>query len=317
MNNSGSNASFRPPNTVEIGDAGTPGSLPDLPRKFIVASYNIRYGVGCHLIPSGLLRKAGLRVPRKRTEAIAKNIRRAARALTDGRLCPPVDLLALQESDNATTRSGGHHLAAELAHEMGLSWVHAPAGIPRGIPPQQREWWLDFEEQIGLHDEGDTGVALLSRFTLSKVVRIDLPWHDCPWRPRVSLAATLGRNERQLRVFNAHIDPHGPVGNQLQQLKFVLDEADRTEGPVLLLGDFNTLSNQKCIEARHLAESRGFQTPFPTGTATWRGAGLRFHADWIFIRRAMITRWGVVRPLSVSDHWPVWAEVQFSGSMNE
>ena len=41
-----------------------------------------------------------------------------------------------------------------------------------------------------------------------------------------------------------------------------------------------------------------------------RGAGLRMHADWIFSRGLKITRWGVARPLHVSDHWPIWAEVE-------
>jgi len=33
-----------------------------------------------------------------------------------------------------------------------MNWVHAPAGIPRGVPPKTRQWWLDFEEQIGLDE---------------------------------------------------------------------------------------------------------------------------------------------------------------------
>ena len=76
------------------------------------------------------------------------------------------------------------------------------------------------------------------------------------------------------------------------------------------MGDFNTLSKQKCIETRRFLESRGYTTPLPTGTATWRGALLRFHADWIFARDVKISRWGVARPLNVSDHWPIWAEVE-------
>jgi len=52
-----------------------------------------------------------------------------------------------------------------------------------------------------------------------------------------------------------------------------------------------------------------FSTPFPTSIATWRGAGLRFHADWIFVRDLQADRWGVARPLKVSDHWPIWAEI--------
>ena len=67
--------------------------------------------------------------------------------------------------------------------------------------------------------------------------------------------------------------------------------------------------HQKCIETREFLEARGYTTPFPTGTATWRGGGLRMHADWIFVRGVKIERWGVARPLNVSDHWPIWAEV--------
>ena len=33
---------------------------------------------------------------------------------------------------------------------MGMHWVHAPAGIPRGIAPAKRQWWLDFEEPIAI-----------------------------------------------------------------------------------------------------------------------------------------------------------------------
>jgi endonuclease/exonuclease/phosphatase family metal-dependent hydrolase len=79
---------------------------------------------------------------------------------------------------------------------------------------------------------------------------------------------------------------------------------------VIIMGDFNTLSREKCLETRNFLESRGYTTPIPTGTATWRGAGLRMHADWIFARGLNFLRWGVARPLHVSDHWPIWAEVQ-------
>jgi endonuclease/exonuclease/phosphatase family metal-dependent hydrolase len=190
-----------------------------------------------------------------------------------------------------------------------MSWVHVPAGIPRGEKPKPRQWWLDFEEQIGLHDPGDTGVALLSHFRLEDVRRIDLPWKECAWRPRLSVGATIRVGTRAIRIFNSHIDPHSSANGQIEQLEVVLDLADRSKRPTVMLGDFNTLSRRKCIDTRRLIESRGFITPFPTGTATWRGAGIRLHADWIFVRDLNITRWGVARPLKVSDHWPIWAEI--------
>ena len=123
------------------------------------------------------------------------------------------------------------------------------------------------------------------------------------------MGATIALGEWRVRLFNVHVDPHGPLDNQHQQLKVVLEHAGRHDGPSVILGDFNTLSKQKAIEIRRLMESIGYTTPFPTGTPTWRGAGLRFHADWIFARGVSVVRWGVARPLNVSDHWPIWAEV--------
>lgn len=279
------------------------------PSKLVIASYNIRYGVGQFLISTGLLRKAGLNLPRRRSQVVAENIRHAAQVFATASQSPPLDILALQEADKETGRAGLHHVAKELAQELDMSWVHAAAGIPRGQPPQPRQWWLDFEEQIGLFDPGDTGVALLSHLPLYEITRIDLPWEECPWRPRLSLGATVRVANRDVRVLNCHIDPHPAISGQLEQIEVVLAEADKANGPVVLLGDFNTLSKQKCLDTRRIIESRGFSTPFTTGTPTWRGAGIRLHADWIFVRDLNVTRWGVVRPLNTSDHWPIWAEI--------
>jgi|SRR6266850_3788648 len=296
------------------GDSAGESANPEA-SKIIVASYNIRYAVGQFLISSGLLRKAGLLGSRQRASKVANHIQAAASAFSDATLLPRVDVLALQEADKRTQRAGEHHVARELAEELGMNWIHVPAGIPRGQKPKARQWWLDFEEPIGLYDPGDTGVALLSRLPFSDVTRIDLPWKECPWRPRLAMAATIsvGRadsaGKRKLRIVNAHVDPHAAVGGQLEQLELLIGEAEAFNGPTLILGDFNTLSKRKALETRNLLESHGYSTPFPTGTPTWRGAGIRLHADWIFYRDLEIKRWGVARPLNVSDHWPIWAEV--------
>jgi endonuclease/exonuclease/phosphatase family metal-dependent hydrolase len=294
---------------LEFGDVQPQPSGDSESSKLVLASYNIRYAVGRFLISSGLLRKVGISSNQKRPRQVGENIRRTAEIFNTNKLMPVPDVVALQEADKQTTRAGGHHVARELAEAMKLSWVHAPAGIPRGQKPVARQWWLDFEEQIGLHDEGDTGVALLSRFPMEDVTRLDLPWHECPWRPRLAMAATISLGNKKLRILNAHVDPHAAIGGQLEQLEVLVAEAKKHTGPTLIVGDFNTLSRYKCAETRSFMEARGFQTPIPTGTATWRGAGIRLHADWIFYRDVRITNWGVARPLNVSDHWPIWAEV--------
>src|SRR5215204_6380449 len=129
---------------IEFGDTVPAKSSSDAPSRLIIASYNIRYAVGQFLISSGLLRKAGFNLPRHRVQTVGENIRIAARAFSEGLRLPPVDILALQEADKGTVRTGGHHVARELAEQLQMSWVHAPAGIPRGIEPKDRQWWLDF-----------------------------------------------------------------------------------------------------------------------------------------------------------------------------
>ncbi len=296
---------------IEFGEIEAAGKSGENVSKLIVASYNIRYAVGRFLISGGLLRKARVQSSKGRERTVAENIHTAARTFSEGELLPRVDVLALQEADKRTARAGGHHVARELAESLGAAWVHVPAGIPRGQKPKLRQWWLNFEEPIGLYDEGDTGVALLSHFPMSEVTRIDLPWKECPWRPRLAMGATIAVGARRLRIINAHVDPHAAVGGQLEQLEALQDHAKRSIHPTLILGDFNTLSRNKAVETRNFLESHGYTTPFPTGIATWRGAGIRLHADWIFGRGVAIGRWGVARPLNVSDHWPIWAEVIF------
>jgi endonuclease/exonuclease/phosphatase family metal-dependent hydrolase len=292
---------------LEFGERVNHQPVEPNPKRLVIASYNIRYARGPYLIYGGLRRKLGLMNLQRRPQHVAQLISDAAHAFTNGRLLPPVDILALQEADKRTARTGGHHVAQELAAQLNMNWAHAPAGIPRGIKPVKRQWWLDFEEPIALHDPGDTGVALLSRLPIEDVARIDLPWEECPWRPRLALAATVGG----IRIFNAHVDPHAECEGQLAQLQMIGDLADQVADPVIIMGDFNTLSKQKRVETRTFLESRGYTTPIPTGTGTWRGAGLRMHADWIFSRGLNITRWGVARRLfQVSDHWPIWAEVE-------
>ena len=297
---------------LEFGAATAQPSIGSKRDKLVFASYNIRYAVGRYLISSGVLRKVGINPPLQRSNAVARNIAAAAVAFSEGELLPRADILALQEADNQTARSGGRHVARELAARLNMDWIHAPAGIPRGVAPKKRQWWLDFEEQIALNDPGDTGIALLSRLSLKDVTRIDLPWHECAWRPRVALAATVTMGDSDIRVVNAHIDPHPAAAGQLEQLEIMMDQA-ASELPTVVMGDFNTLSKDKCVQTRRLLEFRGYTTPLPTGTATWRGALLRFHADWIFVRGVKIKRWGVARPLNVSDHWPIWAEIGVGG----
>jgi endonuclease/exonuclease/phosphatase family metal-dependent hydrolase len=181
-----------------------------------------------------------------------------------------------------------------------------------GINPEKKQWYLDFEEPIHMFDEGDTGVALLSRLAFENVRRVELPSFGCAWRPRVAVASEFTVRQNRITVVNVHIDPHASTDDQLRQHEAVIGVIDEAGTPAVIVGDFNTLSAVACQKVRAYLEERGFTTPFTDSQPTWRAGLLKLHPDWIFGRGVKFDRWGVCRPLKVSDHWPVWAELSFS-----
>ncbi len=306
-------ASFNSLDSAEIEHGSfAPATQSEAQTKLIIATYNIRYAVGSFLISGSLFRRVGLKWHGRRTHLVMRHIQRAARALADGARLPAVDVLALQEADNQTARAGGIHVARELARELEMHYAHASLNLPRGEGPKSKQWYLDFEEHIAQDDTGDTGLAMLSRLPLAEVSRIDLPWTECAWRPRLALETVIRAGKKNLYLYNAHIDPHATTEEQLAQHRSIIARAERASGPVILLGDFNTLTSESRVMMRGLLETHSYTTPFPDGTATWRAGLIRLHTDWIFVRGAKIARFGVARGLGVSDHWPVWAEIDLS-----
>jgi endonuclease/exonuclease/phosphatase family metal-dependent hydrolase len=295
---------------VEVHAFARPDAPEGARRTLVIASYNVRYGVGSFLITGSLGRRLGLTMPARRPQLVSHHLRKAAASLSDGRRLPPADIVALQETDKLTARAGRHDVARELARSLEMNYARAAAARVRGQEPRPNKWYLDFEEHISPEDAGDTGIAILSRLPFHSVARVELPWSECAWRPRLSLAAVFQNGAQKLSVFNSHIDPHAAIEGQLEQHRAILAHADESSGPVVLLGDFNTLSPHACREMRRLLEAHCFTTPFATGTPTWRAGLVRLHTDWIFVRGLEVRRWGVARLFGVSDHWPVWIEIE-------
>ncbi len=296
---------------IEIGTFPSDDARETEHSGIVIATFNVRYCVGSFLITGSLFRRVGLKMLRRRARLVAGNLMRASSALSEGVLMPRADIIALQEADKETRRAGGHHVARELAESLRVSYAHAPANLPRGEEPKRKQWYLDFEEHIEQDDMGTTGVAILSNSPFMEVARLDLPWHECAWRPRLALYARFNFEGRALHLFNAHIDPHAEADEQLEQHEAILERADGLDGAVVIAGDFNTLSKESCRKMLSFMESRGYSTPLPLNLATWRAGLIRLHPDWVFLRGASTRRWGVCKPLSVSDHWPVWVEIAF------
>jgi endonuclease/exonuclease/phosphatase family metal-dependent hydrolase len=126
------------------------------------------------------------------------------------------DLVALQEVDVRVRRTGFVDEPAALATALGFHYVFA-ASI---------KW-----------DEGDYGLAVLSRWPLTDVRRHRLD-STAAGEPRIVLDVTVCADGRSLHVFNHHADVRAASRDAgFAELRGIV-QADVGQG-VLVLGDFN------------------------------------------------------------------------------
>jgi len=166
---------------------------------------------------------------------------------TDGRVDPEriagiirsanPDLVALQEVDRETQRTGKVDQAVEYARLTGLfGWYGA------AMPYQG----------------GEYGQALLSRWPLVSPRVIRLP--GTPGRePRIAVTAEVtvpafGR----IRWAGCHLDAAQVDGDRWEQVGALMAEMGRDELPTLLAGDFNDVPESRVMR-RILAESTGWK----------------------------------------------------------
>jgi endonuclease/exonuclease/phosphatase family metal-dependent hydrolase len=166
--------------------------------------------------------------------------------------------------------------------------------------------------------DGTHGLAILSRWPLRDVERLDLPRNDLPFRrcARIALAAHVDTPHGELRLTSVHLDTRLNLAARIAQLTPAL-----VDHPLhILAGDLNTLPchfvrgavplfrvDQAGRLDAHVREL-GFATPTSTVGATHRHF-LRLRLDAIYTRGLTAAPAHVARDVHLSDHYPVWADV--------
>ncbi|MEZ4406355.1 MAG: endonuclease/exonuclease/phosphatase family protein [Polyangiales bacterium] len=209
------------------------------------------------------------------------NLNAIASVINDAR----VDLVALQEVDRDSNRSGRVDQAARLGALTRMNYVFRAT---RPLPG------------------GQYGVALLSRFDVLSAVAHDLPAEG--FEPRVYVDARLDLGGgRRLRVGFTHLDFH--VDAAQPQVREVL-RLTASSPPALILGDFNFTPDRPVHDVM-AAQYRDVWSVVGDGrgpTVPARSPGARI--DYVWITRGD----GALRPLcayvpntTASDHRPVVA----------
>ena len=202
------------------------------------------------------------------------------------------DVVALQEVDRETERSGFIDQAAEIAAALRMEYAYAATRV---------------------EGTGDYGVAFLSSVPFADTSRIELP-ENFSWEPRVALKATLCGATGPISFFNLHADvwPWSSA-TQIQYLVTQVEKASSTDA--IVLGDFNATIEQDGIAAFHSGAWFDVMSNL-ADLPTFVGMPFPRRIDHIFTSATLaraVDDAGVYRS-AVSDHFPIWVDMVFPAS---
>ena len=157
------------------------------------------------------------------------------------------DLVALQEVDNKTRRAGGLNQAEELAKMLDMHYY--------------------FSKSIN-YDGGEYGVAILSKYPISKSERILLSNNEPGGEQRTIAMVTVELPDgKSIRFASIHLDLR--LQNRTAQMQEIVMLSKQSALPLIAAGDFNAEAGS--------SEFGSLKTEFSLGCLT--GCPLTFPAD--------------------------------------
>ena len=220
-------------------------------RQLQVMSYNVRHCAGMDLV-----------VDYDRTAAVIAQQR--------------PDIVALQELDSITGRSGLHDQLGELALRTGYHPVFGAA--------------IDF-------DGGQYGVGFLSHEIPLSIRRIPLPGEE----PRVLLVVEL----EDYVIACTHLDLD--EAQRLASVPLIVEEAQQWQKPFLLVGDWNDGPDSELLKAmtQYFTFLSGNEATYPANNPT---ECIDYVA--VFNGRAEAIDSHVINEPEASDHRPLMVRVR-------
>jgi endonuclease/exonuclease/phosphatase family metal-dependent hydrolase len=215
------------------------------------------------------------------------------------------DVLLVQEIEDHPEE--GSSRASRLAAALAVGYVYVPARLV---------------------DEGDQGLAILSRLPLENVRVKVLPYVDLPVNDyrRIAVAADVELPSGPLRLVNIHLDTRLNIDDRLVQLRPAVIDAPEA---VVAGGDLNTIPylwagggvpltplaatapTDPAAIVDDFMRALGFATPTVVLGTTQQSSELlqKLRLDHLYARGVDAVPGAVERGIGLSDHWPVWIDV--------
>ena len=194
------------------------------------------------------------------------------------------DVLLLQEMDETGVE--------QLAQLLAMNYVYYPAFVSR--------------------DGRNVGNAVLARWPLKEPRKILLPGvNPLSGQKRIAVTAELDLEPLDLPVYSVHTETYASLpGMRTIQVEAITEDVGPDQGPVIVGGDFNTVSSRSTRRMIERFKAIGLERASSGLGPTIAKFGISpVAADHIFARGFSRTASGKIKDLGASDHFPVWVRL--------
>ncbi len=214
------------------------------------------------------------------------------------------DVVMLQEVESHK-HEGKKHRAERIAIQLGMRCAYAPARTIKG--------------------EDTHGLAILSKHPIlsTEVVNLEYFKLGIISRTRIAQNAEILIGDQEVLFSNLHLDTRLNFPDRATQVNSILKELKSHRiKKVVIGGDLNTMpflwarrtvpvfySNQR-RRLDDFMSKQGFENQLYKIGHTLKQGLVRFSLDAFYTRGVKVLDFGVERSVKVSDHKPVWVDIE-------
>jgi len=217
--------------------------------------------------------------------ADGKKVGQAARELGMYNPLRGSDFILLQEMDETGTE--------QIARELQYNYLYYPATMPK-------------------RNARNFGSAILSRWPLTQPEKLILPHkHPINKQLRIAVKATAVLPDREVALYSVHTETYTVITKHRKaQVQSIVDDIGSGESPVIIGGDFNTVSNRSIRRLKRIFGEIGLvRASAGAGTTVKKYKTRPSAADHIFTRGFEVKYRGTLYAALASDHYPLWVEL--------